>query len=194
MNMMYDLVHGDNTTYIREEGSGSSEIGDIKLLWEGRALFHENNTTLLPEMRDAAVDFGILPLPKYNEEQENYYSMATTQMMMVPVTLTDPEFTGLMLEALAMESYRLVRPAVYETSFSAKYLRDEQSYEMYNIIRDSGVYDFNWNFGGGNKFARIMADIVRKGSPDMLASYYEANKDAVTATLADVLEQIRAAE
>jgi len=193
VNMMYNLVHGDNITYIRKEGSGSTEIGDIKLLLEGRALFHENNTTLLPELRASDVEFGILPLPKHNEEQDNYYSMATTQMMMLPITLTDPEFTGVILEALAMESHRIVRPAVYETSFSAKYLRDEQSYEMYNIIRDSGVYDFNWNFGGGNNFARIMANIVRNGTPDMLASYYAKNKDAVMTKLEDILALIREA-
>ena len=105
--------------------------------------------------------------------------MATTQMMMVPASLSDPDFTGLMLESLAMESHRLVRPAVYETSFSEKYLRDNDSYEMYNIIRDSGVYDFNWNFGNGNAFSSVMASLVRNGTPDMLASFYAKNEKAV---------------
>ena len=192
LEMMYELVHGGNHTYIAP-GNDKEDLNDLKLFLDGQALFHENITTFLPQMRDTAVDFGIVPVPKFDEAQENYYTMATTQMMMVPSTVADPDFTGLMLEALAMESHRLVRPAVYETSFSAKYLRDETSFEMYNIIRDSAVYDFNWNFGSGNKFAGIMADLVRNGTPDMLASYYEANKEAVMTTLADVLEQIRAA-
>jgi len=190
LEKMYKLVREGNHTYIAP-GAGKESIKDLQLFLNGQALFHENITALLPQMRDAELDFGIVPVPKFDEAQENYYSMATTQMMMVPSTVTDTEFTGLMLEALSMESHRLVRPAVYETSFSAKYLRDEQSYEMYNIIRDSGVYDFNWNFGSGNAFAQMMATLVRKGSPDMLASFYAKNETAVMEMLTEVLEQIR---
>jgi len=188
--IMYDLVKVGNHTFIP---SGTFNPGDTdsKMFIDGKALFHETTTTLVIYLRNASLDFGIVPLPKYDETQEDYYSMATTQMMMVPSTLADPDFTGLMLESLAMESHRLVRPAVYETSFSEKYLRDEDSFEMYNIIRDSGVYDFNWNFGDGNAFSSIMATLVRNGTPEKLASFYASNEKSVMRKLTKVLELIQ---
>lgn len=189
LEKMYNLVRVGNQTYIPST-SGKECIEDAKMFLDGQVLFHENITTLLPLMRDAEIDFGIVPVPKFDEAQDDYYSMATTQMMMVPTTIQDVDFVGFMLEALSMESYRTVYPAVYETSFSAKYLRDERSYEMYNIIRNTAVYDFNWNYGSGNAFALIMSNLVRDGDPSTLASFYEKNRKSVLTTLTDAYNDI----
>ncbi len=184
---MYKLVHGDHTTYIPAT-TGKESIEDAKLFRAGQGLFMENITTLLPQMRDFELDFGILPIPKLDEKQKDYMTMATTQMMMLPATIDDAEFVGLMLEALAEESHKIVNPAVYETSFSGKYLRDERSYEMYSIIRTSGVYDFNWNYGAGNVFAQLMTKVVRQGEPSSLASFYASNRDSVQAKLDSIYD------
>lgn len=189
LEKMYNLVRIGNQTYIPKT-TGKERIEDAEMFLNGQVLFHENITTLLPLMRDAEIDFGIVPVPKFDETQEEYYSMATTQMMLVPITIQDTTFEGVLLEALSMESYRTVHPAVYEISFSAKYLRDERSYEMYNIIRNTGVYDFNWNYGNGNAFAQIMATLVRNGDPSTLSSFYEKNRSSVLTTLTDVYEDI----
>ena len=187
VDIMNDLVNNGDQTYISSE----KDLQDSKIFLDGHALFMENITTILPGMRDSEIDFGIVPLPKYDEAQSDYYAMATTQMLALPATLDDPEFTGVMLEALSMESHRIVNPKVYEISFSGKYLRDDESYEMYQIIANCGVYDFNWNFGGGNVFAFMMRDMIRRDVADTLSSYYQSNRDKVQKTLDDVLADIR---
>ena len=186
VDFMNDLVNIGNQTYI----STSSDLQDTKIFLDGHSLFMENVTTVLPGMRDSELDFGIVPLPKYDEAQSDYYARATTQMLALPATLDDPVFTGVILEALSMESHRIVNPKVYEISFSGKYLRDEESYEMYQIIADCGVYDFNWTFGSGNTFAYIMRDLIRSGVADTLSSYYQSNRDKVQKLLDDVLADI----
>lgn len=75
VDMMYGLIKQGNQTLISKN---KADIQDIKPFINGRTLFMENLTLVLPSMRDADVDFGIIPLPKYNEEQEHYYSMAST--------------------------------------------------------------------------------------------------------------------
>lgn len=187
VDMMYGLIKQGNQTLISKN---KADIQDIKPFINGRTLFMENITLVLPSMRDADVDFGILPLPKYNEEQEHYYSMASPQMMMLPATLDDSTFTGVLLESLAMESYRTVNPAVYETSFSEKFLRDNDSYEMYTIAQSSGVYDFNWNFGNGNVFAQFMGKLIREDSTDV-ASFYQTNADRILKDLEMTYEVIK---
>lgn len=111
-------------------------------------------------------------------------------MMMLPATLDDSTFTGVLLESLAMESYRTVNPAVYETSFSEKFLRDNDSYEMYTIAQSSGVYDFNWNFGNGNVFAQFMGKLIREDSTDV-ASFYQTNADRILKDLEITYEVIK---
>ena len=43
---------------------------------EGRVLFLTNCMIGVEGMRDMADDYGIIPLPKYDETQENYYSQS----------------------------------------------------------------------------------------------------------------------
>lgn len=187
VDMMYSLIKQGKQTLISDNKVDSQ---DIKPFINGKVLFMENITTVLPTMRNADIDFGILPLPKYNEEQSEYYTMATPQMMMLPATLDDPTFTGVILEALAMESYKTVNPAIYEKSFSEKYLRDESSYEMFMIIQNSGVYDFNWNFGDANDFAQLMGNLIRNDSTD-LTSFYQKKADRILENLEKTYEAIK---
>ena len=186
VDFMDEFVNNGNHVYI----SGAKSLQDAKVFLDGHSLFMENLTLILPEMRDSKIDFGIVPLPKYDESQTDYRSMATTQMMALPATLDDPEFTGVILEALSMESYRTLNPAVYEISMTGKYLRDEESYKMYQIIQNSGIYDFNWNYGAGNCFALMMRDMVRKKSADKFMSYCDENIPAVQTLLENVLTGI----
>lgn len=186
VDFMDAFINNGNCVYI----SSAKSLTDAKIFLDGQSLFMENLTLILPEMRDSEVNFGIVPLPKYDEAQADYYSMATTQMMALPSTLDDPEFIGVMLEALSMESYRTLNPAVYEISMSGKYLRDEESYEMYQIIQNSGVYDFNWNYGAGNCFAFMMRDMVRRKSADKFMSYCEKNIPTVQTQLDNIFSDI----
>jgi hypothetical protein len=47
------------------------------------------------------------------------------------------------LEAMAYHSYRLVRPAYYETVLSERYMQDPQSNEVLDLIFDSLYFDFS---------------------------------------------------
>ena len=90
-------------------------------------------------MREMKDDFGILPNPKFNEEQEEYISLVHDASMTtcIPVS-TDidraNEEVSAVIEALASESYRNVIVAFYETALKAAYNRDDQSSQMIDII------------------------------------------------------------
>lgn len=102
--------------------------------------------------RDMNSDFMILPLPKWDEAQENYYSYLntwTTAYASIPVT-ADMEIVGDVTEMLARYSYQNIRPKYYNLVLKQKAARDEASGEMLDIIFDSAYVDFNmiYNFGG----------------------------------------------
>ena len=97
------------------------------------------------DMRNMSSLYGIVPVPKLDETQENYYSYAHDTMTAygIPLTVIDDELEmiGAVLEALAAESYRTVTPAYYELALKTKYVSDEQSVKMLDDIINSFYVD-----------------------------------------------------
>ena len=88
-------------------------------------------------------DYGVLPWPKYNTDQENYNSRIVDAWIHVaPISNPDPERTGVILEALASGSAKWVFPAYYENSIQGRSLRDYNSVEMLEIVRATRVFDW----------------------------------------------------
>lgn len=109
----------------------------------------------LREMED---DFGVIPMAKKNEEQENYghyVSNGWTTAYAVPMTNKDPDRTGIILEVLCGFSTDTVRSALYDVLFAAKLVRDTESVEMLDIIFDTKSYDWAVDFSWGGSFANL---------------------------------------
>jgi len=152
-----------------------------------------HQTTLqLPSMRNTDVNFGIVPLPKFDEAQENYMSMLSSQILLISnVDDAELEFIGTITEALSYESWKHVTPAVYESIFENKYLRDATSYEMYQQIRDSLVCDFNWNYGESNALTYLIRDVVYKGKSTDVSSKLASVTPAVQKKYDALIESVR---
>ena len=90
------------------------------------------------ELRTMETPYGIVPMPKYNEEQENYHTLMHDQFTVVSITATvtyeDFDVMGAFLEAMASESHRTVIPAYYETALKYKYAHDPESWDMLDIV------------------------------------------------------------
>ena len=97
------------------------------------------------DMRNMSSLYGIVPVPKLDESQDNYYSYAHDTMTAYGIPLTvigdELEMIGAVLEALASESYRTVTPAYYELALKTKYVSDEQSVKMLDDIVNSFYVD-----------------------------------------------------
>ena len=97
-------------------------------------------------------DFGILPIPKYDDAQEDYYNLVTfqncTHLWCIPVTCSDPAKASVVFEALGYYSTDTLRAAYYDTTLQGKVLRDNDSAEMLDIIFANRIYDlaliYNW--------------------------------------------------
>jgi hypothetical protein len=93
-------------------------------------------------------DYGILPMPKYEESQEGYSSymhVGHASCMAIPMTCTNTEFIGQVLEDMAFYSYKTLRHEFYETTVTLKSSRDAESYDMLtdyiyqNIVVDLAI-------------------------------------------------------
>jgi hypothetical protein len=84
-------------------------------------------------------EVAILPYPKLNSAQERYYTSAhdTTEVGAIPTTTPNFDMICVVLEALNRETERTVIPAYYEQSLKIKYVRDDSSAQIIDIIRES---------------------------------------------------------
>ncbi|MHB1152225.1 MAG: hypothetical protein ACYC00_07915, partial [Eubacteriales bacterium] len=150
--------------------NGWTEVNNM--LIDNRLLFRLANIYNIKQFRDMIDDFGILPGPKFDESQENYYHLISTHASLgisVPITQTDPERVGLLLEALAYESAEVAK-AHYDVTLTGKFARDEESLVSLEIIFNSKVYDIGKVFGWGS-LGDVIDNAVKQGGN--FASLYE---------------------
>lgn len=156
-----DLRFDHNTKgFNKLEGDGVT----TKFL-NGGALFFAEPIGSVKRLRNADFALGILPLPKYNEEQENYisYILNSPAALVVPSTNVDTEMTGVVIENLSAESYRTVRPVYFDKTLDFKYATDERSINMLDMIFENGNFDLTVVFGWGKVSSKVI-DLVTTGS------------------------------
>ena len=166
----------------------------LPMFTENRALFYNNQLLVALNLRDMEADFGILPAPKLDEAQANYYTPFNDwwgTFLIMPVTNTNYEMTGHVVEALGYWGQQLVKPAYMETTISSKALRDEDSLEMLDIIFDNRIYDlatlYNWN-----SIDSFSSDLAT--SSQNYATRYAKIEKSVKKSIEKTIEQLRAEE
>lgn len=97
------------------------------------------------EMREME-DFGIIPIPKYDEAQEKYVNSAFKDIAAIPSVVKDVEMSQIVLESMNCATYRDVIPKYYDIVLQRKLSRDEESAAMIDIISESGTLDVNMAF------------------------------------------------
>ncbi len=133
-------------------------------------------------------EYGMLPMPKYNEAQNGYKTRTTdSYFAMVPCTVTDTDLVGAVLDVLYCEAYNEVYPAYFETSLQQKFARDEDTAEVIKLILETQVYNiaeaFMFDVFGNENMRKIIA----APSPDF-ASFLVKNEKRVEKQLATLNE------
>ncbi len=179
----------DYTSVLYGEKYGDKRITVMmEAFQEDRLLFFNemlNRTSLLRSME---TDFGILPMPKSDENQEGYSSFVhqgNSTTIVVPIIGQDIDRTGRVLEDMTYYSYIYVRPAYIETAIKGKYLRDEDSAEMVDIIIDSIKFDITLLSN-----SQLMADLrsmLTAGNTNV-ASAFAKNENKYVSKLEEVIK------
>lgn len=162
--------------------------------YEGRLLFNASFPHSLKNCSAKCVDdYGVLPFPKYDENQSDYITYADNFGMLfcVPASCKDTDFTGFMLEALSAASTDTTLKAYYEVSCKTKYTYDADSAEMLdlafsNIVYDTsriyyinGVQDLLHTMAGKKKntFSSDYARVEKKASADLEKLWEDFSSD-----------------
>ena len=172
MQTIYDFYYNTN-------GVGSSDDEDFveyKMFLNKQSIM--TNITLGHVMwssfRNFEDDYGILPFPKWDENQKDYYSHVYGEhtVSCVPKTAKDLEFIGVCTEALAYESWKTITPTIYETALKTRYLRDSESKEVLDIVLDNRYFDFGFVYDNWQGFGSLVRNMI-EAKNENFESYYE---------------------
>ena len=128
--------------YGKEREPKENEIAS-KQFSEDRSMFYFGQLQSAEYLRDMKSDYGVIPTPKLDEAQEQYYSYVFEVMrfMALPYNCQKSASVCAMLEEMAFEGYQNVSPIYYETVIKNKYTRDNASGQMIDLVRDGMLTD-----------------------------------------------------
>ncbi|MBR6515137.1 MAG: hypothetical protein IKT46_09960 [Clostridia bacterium] len=145
LEALIEFKKSDDTFFETTDSSMTSDsIKCDKIFREGRALFYPAALSRAQDFRGMETDFGIVPYPKWNEQQDKYYTRSQDgySVAVIPVDAPNLQKSGAVFDVLSALSNELVIPAYYDMALRDKYARDDESGEMLDIIRDGFQFSF----------------------------------------------------
>ena len=176
---MATLLYNTNTCWcwLRD---GQIFPGNEELFSQDKGLYMYGEIHSIEQIREMDSEFGIMPMPKYDESQKDYIHAVNPDVAVtytIPQTNLDFERCGIIIDALGAESKNLLTPAYYETTLQGKLSRDAESTQSLDIILNTVSYDIGYLGGWG--FADMLTSEMCGGMDSDLTSKYQAKKKAI---------------
>lgn len=181
-----------NKRFMYEEGGSVHDVKPERFFETGHSLFRISSPNDLIEYRNSMNDdIGVLPMPKYDENQKSYISNSSgVAVGLLPKGYDENNAgnIGIILEAMSFYSYTDVINKYIDVAVTKKATRDTGSEEMMEIIFDSISFDFGLSMLI-DKFASGFMTTIKK-NPDAVLSAINADKNIIDADIEDIVAAV----
>ncbi len=154
--------------------------GGADVFASGGASFLVGRLGEMKTLKNSEAVWGILPMPKSSEEQENYFSLVPSDNLVfaVPAGVTGPDKISRVISALNICSYGYHVDA-YLTDAMNYYLRDNSSIEMVERICYSATWDMAYTAGpyDGDVASATYNAVRAAATGDDVAAYLDAYRE-----------------
>ena len=183
--MKDDTAYGDLGIF-GDHAAATPYFNNDQMLFRMSTMFR---FTLTREMDS---DFGFIPIPKFDEQQDSYHHAFSTASpaVSIPITIVNANEIGAVIEALSYYGRYILLPAYYEINLQTKIVRDEESAGMLDIIYDTSSFDLGFVYDFSS-ICSIFDSCVSKGE-NTLASAYAAKEEAVNRQIDELIETYKA--
>ncbi len=175
--------------YYESEGvflTGTDEAAEnsfVSTFRNGNALYVFGRVDhTVSKYRDSEISYGLVPQPKFDENQENYALFACPSLFSVPVSCQNTEMAGFLFEIMTYYGYYDVIPVYYETTLKGKIADAPDDVEMLEIINDHLTVSFAYCYDNWQGFAHFMNSCMgfseTGGSKDVASKYKAKAKSA----------------
>ena len=185
----YVSIIDDTDNVISVQDGRITDGGPAGVFNSDRAMFWYTNLQRMKAARSFDAEFGLVPLPKYDESDEYIGPVGGywDSWLMIPATQDDTDYVGNVVEALGYYSQQYVTPAFIETSVTTKTLRDDDSAEMLEIVLANRSFDAGMYFGWG--YDQLIGTAVDH-NPNF-ASLIAADKSKIDASIAEFVKNFK---
>ena len=145
------------------------------------ALFVNTTISYSAFLADFEHDYGIIPYPKYDENQAEYKTMVdgAHEAMGVAICAKDLDFIGIMTEVMCAESYKKVLPAYYDVALKQRYASSPEDAEMIELCVDSRVFDLGYVYDNWKGVSFYLESLISNAGSKDITSHYKKNEKAV---------------
>ena len=162
----------------------------------GHALMVQVRLYDILQLDDMSDPYTILPVPKFDKDQDKYYSSIHDSSVGVSLVSTvleeDVQMMGAVIEVMASESYRQVTPVFYETVLKVRSLDDPDNWRIIDEMMANATLDPSTPYGNIIKvgyspvgwWRRIIRDMVNSGSNTTSSIFNETR----TSGMKDIIE------
>ncbi len=187
-----------NKLFYETKGNEYREVAvDYLPFTTGKSAFYAGRLhyTTTASFREMEENYGIIPYPMLDEAQGEYYNIIhnSSNYATIPITNSNPDEAGAILEALCAESYRSVVEVFYESALKMKYARDSYSGQCIDIIRDTSVKNFIYEYTGVVKGGTMIGDQVLNNQ-NTFASSYASQKTSTDTKIQELIDKYIKAE
>jgi hypothetical protein len=145
------------------------------------------------EMKASTVNYGVLPIPKYDEEQEDYRTCFTnaagTLAICSNLSSQRAAVVSAALELLSAESYKQVVPVYYEKVLKGRYSREQADAEMYDRILQTFVFSFGFAWSSSS-LGSISAIFRPLQSDHDIQNHIDSNRETWEQKLEELLSAL----
>lgn len=160
--------------YFTADGDWSCGEGELN------PIFAAGGTLFYPQMLGQAMtiqesmgdNYSIVPLPKYDEFQSDYYTICRDTVTGVAVMncAKDATMSGVITQALCYYASEYVTPEYYEKALKYRYNSDPKVVEILDMIRDSLTIEAVPTYFDTGIDADMFRDIIKNGKTEGVAS------------------------
>ena len=134
-----------DTVYYLLNKSGDAEIekGINSFKGDNVLFVIERASCLSRHLSGVDFTYGILPIPKYDVDQEGYKTCLSFPYTMYMISTAAPNSTAAAatIQLMAYESYVEITPALFEESMKSRYADQSDDAMMFDYIREGVVID-----------------------------------------------------
>ena len=176
---LHNLLYNEKSVYnegaIDEYYFEEMYVTNKTLFTTGQFLTLENEL-----VRNMEADFMVVPMPKFDEDQENYRTSQQDGVAIYGIlNVIDPARANVVactLELMSSLGSQYVIPVYYDDVLKNKYSRDPETAEMIDLIRNSLETDFALKWSDSLKITSIFSFLSLGIAKDSISSQLEKNE------------------
>ena len=189
LDMASELLYEQELSYSWSK-NGKNEETAFTMFMADQALFYYGELHSAEDMRSMESNFGLMPMPLFDEDQDGYHHTVNPNVaavIVVPITNTQETFTSYALDALGAASKNILTPAYYDINLQGIVSRDEESTVTLDLVISTLSYDPGYQYIG--EAGAFLRDLVH-GYSDAFVSSYEGKASVMQDKIDKIVEAI----